>query len=178
MHHCCLDSQRPDSSLRLAARVREAGASIAEIVVATALVLTVAVGITQMLLVSTRVAAANRVLTAARAIVQRNLDNAMAVRWDSANEPSILAVTTVTGAVFDDDGSNVNGEGTNKVALLIEKKTDGSVYTVIPATLTRTVTSVPNTQGANIRQIKFRLTYTFQNRNMVVEMSAMRSIDD
>ncbi|MEQ1858616.1 MAG: hypothetical protein ABMA13_01625 [Chthoniobacteraceae bacterium] len=137
-----------------------------------------AVSVTHLFITSNRLASANRVLTAARAVVQRNLDSALAVRWETTVTPSILAITSAGGSVFDDDGANLNGEGTNKVALLIEKKTDGTTYTVIPATLNRIVTPVANAQGADIRRVRFRLTYTFQNRNQVVEMSTMRAIDD
>ena len=154
-----------------------AAIALVEVVVATGLVLTIAVLVTHLLMVSTRVASANRVLTAARAIVQRNIDNALAVRWTStAAVPAVLATTS--GSVYDDDGANLNGEGTNKIALVIERKADGTPYTVIPATLDRIVTDISPSAGATIRQVKFRLTYTFQNRSQTVEMSTMRAIDD
>lgn len=159
-------------------RSSRAGIAMMEAVMATAMVMTIAVGVTQMFLVSTRMAASNRVLTAARIVIQRNLDNALTLRWDSTVTPSVLAITAATGVVYDDDGNNLNGEGTNKVALLISKDASDTAYTVIPASMTRTVTAVTNTQGADIRLIKFSLTYTFQNRTQVVQMSTMRAIDD
>lgn len=172
----------PDGGFRLHSRRSKLGIALVEVMVASALMIAVAVAVTHMLMVSTKIAASNRVLTAARAIVQRNLDNALAVRWDSTTTPSILAITSAAGSVYDDDGNGTgngaNGEGNNKVALLIEKKTDNSTYTVIPATLNRIVTAVVNTQNAPIRLVEFRLTYDFQGRTQTVRMSSMRAIDD
>jgi len=168
----------PAGSFRLRAGRSLAGIALIEVVVASALMLMVAVSVTHVLMTSTRIASANRVLTAARTVVQRNLDNAMAVRWDSTYTPPILAITSAAGSVYDDDG-NANGEGANKIALLVEKKdTGGSTYTVIEGTLNRIVTSVTNTQGADIRSVRFRLTYRFHKRDMTVEMGSMRAIDD
>lgn len=168
----------PGGDFRLHLRRSVAGVALIEVVVASALMLMVAVGVTHVLMTSTRIASANRVLTAARTVVQRNLDNAMAVRWDTTYTPPILAITSAAGSVYDDDG-NLNGEGTNKVALLVEKKdTGGTTYTVIEGTLNRIVQTVMNTQGADIRSVRFRLSYRFHKRDMVVEMGSMRAIDD
>jgi hypothetical protein len=150
--------------------------ALIEVVIASSLVLMVSIAITQLLAVTTRMAAANRVLTAARVVVQRNLDKALTIRWDSSTSPSVFAITPAAGIVYDDDDST-NGEGANKIALLVEKQGD-TPYTLIPATMTRTVTAVTNTQGADIRRIKFSLVYTFQNRPQLVEMTTLRSIDD
>lgn len=157
---------------------RRAGVAMMEVVMAMALILVVAVSVTQLFMVATKMAASNRVLTAARIVVQRNLDNALSVRWDADTTPAILVTTTATGAVYDDDGDNLNGEGTNKIALLISKTPSNTSYAMIPATMIRTVTTVANAQSATILKIKFTLTYTYQNRTQVIEMSTMRAIDD
>lgn len=173
--------KRRRPALSGARHLRESGIALIEVVVASALTIMVAVAITHLFLTSTKIASSNRVLTAARAIVQRNLDNAMALRWDSSTVPSILAITS--GAiVYDDDGVTKDADGnvlTNKVSLVAQTNSDGTqTFTVIPGTLTRQVVAVSNTLGANIRRITFRLTYTFQGRNQTVEMSAIRAIDD
>lgn len=168
----------PAKGFRLRPRRSRAGIALIEVVVASALMLMVAVSVTHLLITSTRIASSNRVLTAARAVVQRNLDNALAVRWDSTYTPTILGLTT--GQVYDDDG-NLNGEAPDKVALLVEKKDNGTTYTIIEGSLLRIVTSeptVPSIPGTEIRRITFRLTYTFQNRQQKVEMSSLRAIDD
>lgn len=156
----------------------DAGVAMMEVVMAMALILVVAVSVTQLFMVATKMAASNRVLTAARIVVQRNLDNALSVRWDENTTPTILQTTLDTGAVYDDDGDNLNGEGTNKIALLISKTASNTSYAMIPATMIRTVQTVTNTQGATILRIKFTLTYTYQKRTQVVEMTTMRAIDD
>ena len=175
-------SQRAVSFLReLRAAHSESGVALIEVVVAAALTLVIAVSSTHMFLTSTRIAASNRVLTAARAIAQRNLDNATALRWTSTVQPSVLAITAGAGVVFDDDGTTRDAAGnvlTNKVALVSDTKSDGTTYAVISGTLTRVVTAVANDPGADIRRITFRLTYTYQGRNQIVEMSALRTIDD
>jgi hypothetical protein len=143
-----------------------------EAVVAMALVLVTAISATHSFLVSNRIAASNRVLTSARAIMQRNLDNALSLRWDSTYTPPVLAITSAGGSVFDDDGG-----GDNTVALLVQTN-NGISTTLLQGTLNRIVTAVSNPQGADIRRVTFRITYTFQKRNYSVEMSTMRAIDD
>ena len=65
-----------------------------------------------------------------------------------------------------------------RLLLLIEKKAGGVQNVLLKGTLTRTVAAEGNTQGADIRRITFKLTYTFQRRNFTVEMTGLRSIDD
>lgn len=140
---------------------------------AMGLIMLVALSTTQTFLVSNRHAATNRVLTAARTIVQRNLDTAMALRFDADNVPAVLAITGGTGAVTDDDGG-----GDGLVNILVQKTTTTST-TLVKGTMTRIVTAEPNPpQNADIRRVTFRLNYQFQRRNFVVEMTALRAIDD
>lgn len=137
------------------------------------LIMLIALSTTQTFLVSNRVAATNRVLTAARTIIQRNLDTAMALRFDAANTPSVLAFTGTGGSITDDDGG-----GDNQVNILIQK-TATTQNTLVKGTLTRIVVPEPNPpQNADIRRVTFRLTYLFQRRNFSVEMTALRAIDD
>lgn len=155
------------------------GFSVAELVVATALITLIAVGAMHSFLVSNRIAAANRVMTAARTIVQRNLDNALSLRWDTSENPDgtpagipdVLTITPAQGTIYDDDGV-----ADSKVAILVEN--NGSPVILLYGTLKRIVTKVDNPQNADIRRITFQLSYRFQNRDMVVQMSTMRAIDD
>ncbi len=54
---------------------------------------------------------------------------------------------------------------------------DGTTTTV-PGTLWRIVTAVPNVDGAQIRNITFRLDYTYLSRPYSVQMVTERAIDD
>jgi hypothetical protein len=136
------------------------------------LIMLIAMSVTQTFLVSNRNAATNRVLTAARTIVQRNLDTALSLRFDSTTTPAVLAITTAAGQTYDDDGG-----ADNQVNILIQKV--GTTQTVlVKGTLLRIVVAEPNPQNADIRRITFRLTYAFQRRNFIVDMTALRAIDD
>lgn len=137
------------------------------------LIMLIALSTTQAFLASNRIAATNRVLTAARTIVQRNLDTAMSLRFDSTNQPAVLAITASTGQTYDDDGS-----GDNQVNILVEKASSGTQTVLVKGTLTRIVVAEPNPLNADIRRITFRLAYTFQRRNFTVDMTALRAIDD
>lgn len=147
-----------------------------EVVVAASLIVLVAVATTQAILVSNRYAAVNRILTAARTIVQRNLDNALTFRWDTtAGEPPILALTSSSGSPYDE----TNPTGTSgAVNILIEKANDGTTFGAVPGTLTRTVTAVTNPQNADIRTVTFTLTFVYRNRNYNVSMTTIRTRDD
>lgn len=170
------DGARPFTPLKRSSLRRTAIAYV-EAVIAFGLVMMTAVVSTQALLTANRLAAANRVMTAARAVVQRNIDSAMSVRFDSTVVPPMLGITSASGVTYEDD--NINGASTDaQVDLLTEKDDYGGTQILVKGTLKRIVTAVSNTQGADIRQVTFQLNYVFQNRNYVVEMTTLRTIDD
>lgn len=154
-------------------RFATAGVSLVEVMVALGLLAMTIVASTQALLVSNRLAASNRLSTAARAIVQRNIDMALSVRFDSYTTPSILGITPESGVTYDDEQ-----DGDGSVTILTQKNASGNLVPLVKGTLHRKVTAISNTQGADIRRVEFRLTYAFQNRNYAVEMATVRSIDD
>lgn len=156
-----------------AAHRSEAGTTVLEIAISLGLLALTGLASTQSLLTANRMAAASRVMTAARAIVQRNIDAAISVRFDSASTPSILQTTGDAGVTFEDDGN-----GDSLVDILTQKNETGSMQTLVRGTLKRTVTAVSNDQSADIRKVVFQLNYTFQGRPYAVEMSTQRSIDD
>ena len=139
--------------------------------IAMGLIVTTIVGATHAMLVSNRLASSNRIMTAARAIVQRNIDTALTLRFDSTTLPSLLAFTA--GANHDDDGG-----GDGSVTILTQKDASGNLVPLIKGTLRRKVTAVANPQSADVRKVEFRLTYTFLKRDYAVEMSTLRTIDD
>jgi len=123
------------------------------------------------LLSANRQAAAYRALTAARVVVERNIENTLAVSFDSVNTPAILQLTSASGVVYDDDGG-----GDNKVNLLVQS-VDGT-NVVLKGTLTRTVVAEPNPQNATIRRITFRVDFTFRGRDYSTSMTTLRAVDD
>lgn len=149
----------------------EAGSTLIELLVASALIVLSIITSTSGLLSANRHASATRVFTAARAIVQRNIDTALSLTFDAAITPAILATTPTSGQVYDDDGG-----GDNKVQIVVQQ--DGGAVTMVTGTLTRTVTAQANPQGADIRRINFRIAYAFRGKNYSYEMSTVRAIDD
>jgi len=141
-----------------------------EVMVAAALLILTIVGATNAMVTANRFAATARVLTEARAIVQRNIDTALTVAFTQATTPAILATTPASGQVWTDDG------GYNPAIQI--SVTDVGGIVVALGTLTRTVTTVSNSDGAVILQVTFTLNYTYANRSQTVSMTTMRSRDD
>ncbi len=137
---------------------------------AAAVLALVAVGASHALLTANRLAAASRVLTGARAVLQRNIDNALSVTFSQASTPAILAITPATGQTYDDDGGF-----DNTIQIAVQ---DNGTAVVASGVLTRIVTAVANADNADIRQITFRITYTYMGRTQTLSMTTMRSIDD
>ena len=147
-----------------------AGVLLAEAMVAAGVLALVIVGGGQALLTANRLAAASRVLTGARAVIQRNIDTALTATFTQATVPAILAITPAAGQVWDDDGGF-----DNTIQIAVQ---DNGTLIVATGVLTRTVTAVANTDNADIRLVTFNLTYTYKGRTDTVFMSTMRSIDD
>lgn len=148
----------------------QAGVTVLEVAVAMAFLATIIVGSTHALLFSNRQAATARLATAARAIVQRNIDNALDVSFRTTAVPPVLVTTSTGGATYDDDGG---GDNVVKIAM---QENQTTVHTT--GTLTRIVTAMANTDGADIRNVTFRLAYQFRGRNYTTEMTTQRSLDD
>ncbi len=154
------------ASLRkLAPRLR--AFTIIEAVVAMGIV-AIAYGMTtQGLLFMNRAAAFSRLRTSARIIVERNILTALSIPYSGAIAPAILALTSASGTVYDDDGG-----GDNLVDLMVQD-TGGPV--LVWGTLTRIVTAITNTADADIRRVTFRLDYTYARRNFSYEITTIRS---
>ena len=144
---------------------------LVEILVAAGILSTVLLGSITGLLAANRQAAAYRALTAARVVVERNIEATLAASFDSVNVPAILQTTSPSGVVYDDDGG-----GDNLVSLLIQNS-DGT-NTMLKGTLTRFVAAETNPQNAPIRRITFRVDFTFRGRPYTYSMTTLRAIDD
>ena len=146
------------------------GVLLAEVLVAAGVLALVIVGGGQALLIANRIAAASRVLTGARAVIQRNIDEVLTSTFTQTTQPAILAITPATGQVWDDDGGF-----DNTIQIAVQ---DNNSLVVAKGVLTRIVTAVANSDNADIRQVTFSLTYTYRGRTVTTSMSTMRSIDD
>lgn len=113
-------------------------------------------------------------MTAARAIVRRNVDTALAVAWNFSVEPPILSLTPVNGSPYDDDAAPAsNTDGVVQIAVM-----EDGLTTTVPGTLWRIVSAVAYPEGAQIRRVTFRLDYKYLSRPYSVEMATIRAIDD
>ncbi len=148
---------------------RPAGFTLVQVMVATAVIVIVGLASVQALVLMNRKAATMRTLNNARAVVQRNIDTAMGVPFSSALEPPILAITTASGSVYDDDGG---GDNLVNVALL---RAGTSAW--LKGTLTRTVIAEANAEGVDIRRVTFSLTYTYRGRPYSFAMTTLRTFD-
>lgn len=151
-----------------------AGAALVEVIVALGLLTLMVVSSTQALMQANRQSAIMRTITAARGIVQRNIDTALTVGWNFSTAPPILALTPAPGTPYDDDAPPASNTD-NVVQIAVME--DGTTTTV-PGTLWRIVTAVPNADGAQIRHITFRLDYTYLSRPYSIQMVTERAIDD
>ena len=148
--------------------------TLVEVIVALSLLTLVIVSSTQAFIQANRESAIMRLMTAARGIVQRNIDTALTVGWTSSIEPAILGLTPPTGALYDDDAPP---QSITDNVVQIAVMEDGTTASV-PGSLWRTVIEELNPEGAPIRKITFRLDYTYLSRPYSVQMVTDRAIDD
>ncbi len=149
---------------------RSSGFALVEVMIAAMLIGLVAVGSVQTLDRLNRNASSNRVITNARAVVQRNIDTALSVTCSKTSIPPILAITSAAGAVYDDDAGAAN-------VVTIAQQGSSSVE-LARGTLTRIVTAVSNGDSADIREITFRLDYNYRGRPYTYSLTSLRAIDD
>ncbi len=162
---------RTPSQFKKLSRLRKCkGVMLAESMVAAAVLAMVIVGTSHALLIANRLAAASRVLTGARAVLQRNIDTALASTFTQSTVPAILAITAANGAAYDDDGGF-----DNTVQISVQ---DNGTAVVASGTLNRTVEAVANADNADIRKVTFTVQYTYRGRPQSLSMSTIRSRDD
>ena len=112
---------------------------------------------------------AMRTLNNARAIVQRNIDLAMNVTFNSTTVPALLAVTTTAGQVVDDDGG-----GDGLVNIVMPKTAGGQT---LKGTLKRFVSTQANLDGVNIRRVTIQIDYKVRGRDYTYSMTTLRGTD-
>lgn len=152
--------------------------ALVELLVSLTLLALVATSSTLAFLHANRQAAVMRAMTAARGIVQRNIDTALTVGWTSTLEPAILTLTLPTGTLYDDDAPP---ESTADNLVQIAVMENGTTKS-IPGNLWRIVTDVTPSaippDDAQLRSVTFRLDYTYLSRPYSVQMDTERAIDD
>jgi len=150
---------------------RNGGFGLTEQVVAMGILAIVIAGAIAGLLQANRQATIYRAQTAARAVVERNIETALNVTYDSVTTPAILAITAATGSVYDDEG-----DGDNLVDIVVQDS--AGTNKMIKGTLTRIVLAEGNPQGAPIRRVTFSLTYALRGKSYTTSMTTLRAIDD
>ncbi len=155
---------------RAGARRRgQAGMTLIEVVIALGILGLSTVLVTQAMLMSNRQAATVRMMTIARATVQRNIDTALSISFKKAAAPEILQITAAGGVTYDE------GTGSNLIPLA---SPDSAAAALVAGTLKRTVLAVANPDNAEVRRITFALSYTYRGRTYVSSMSTVRAADD
>jgi hypothetical protein len=149
--------------------IRLGGFTMVQLLASLGVLLVGGISAVQALISMNHKAATYRILTNARAVVQRNIDTALAVPFSSGVQPAILAITPASGAIYDDDGN-----GDNLVNVAVQRS--GSTA-LVSGTLTRIVTAEPNPDGADVRRVTFRIDYNYRARPFRYEMTTLRSSD-
>jgi len=146
----------------------ESGMTIVEIAIGAALLALVASGAFASLIVLNRNAVRTRIMTNAKEIVQRNMESAVGLPFTSTNVPAILATTSASGAVWDDDGGGDNLE-------TIYTSRDGTQK--VTGTLLRIVQPEANAASADVRRVTFHLDYSMFDQPASYEMTTIRAAD-
>ncbi|MCX6966221.1 MAG: type II secretion system protein [Verrucomicrobia bacterium] len=126
---------------------------------------------------SQRFAARARLLTNARAIVQRNIDAASGVAFSASAPPPILAITASGGEICDDDG----GTGTPVENIQVLRS---GTNVLVSGTLRRIVTAEPvivtgTTSDASVvvRRVTFQIDYDYLSIHYTHSETTLRSSD-
>ncbi len=143
--------------------------ALVQALIATGIIIVGGLASVQALVLTNSKAASMRTLNNARSVVQRNIDTAMGVPFNTAAPQPILAFTSSSGAPYDETGGN------NSTVNIVTTR-DG-VGSVVSGTLTRTVIAEPNADGADIRRVTFRVDYTYRLRTYGLEMTSLRAPD-
>lgn len=166
MNHDPPSENRRCQEFAVLKRSAEEGITLVEVAIGAALIALIATAAIIALVLLNKNAVSTRIMTNAREIVQRNIEAAVGTPFTATNIPPILA--PATNAVWDDDGGGDNLE-------TIYTSRDGTAK--VTGTLLRTVAAEPNSVGADIRRVTFRLNYSLYGRPLSYEMTTIRAVD-
>lgn len=174
-HRRPIPADAPDGAA-IICRSRTSGVALVEAMVAVMLLTLTIIVSTQAMLQTNRQAAQMRTMAAARGIVQRNIDTALTVAWDSTVEPPILALTGGLPANYNDGSPDPAGSDNVQIATMQD---DAAATGPVTGTMTRTVTNVSTGNPvATLRRITIQLDYSYNSRPYSIQMTTERAIDD
>ena len=127
--------------------------------------------------INLRFASCARLMTNARAIVQRNIEAADGIAFSgTSSTPAILVPTVTAGVICDDDGGS--GAPVENIQVL-----SSGTNVLVTGTLTRIVTSEPviitGTADASVivRRVTFQVDYDYQTHHYTYSETTLRSAD-
>jgi hypothetical protein len=174
------------SSSQKPSRLRCAGLSILEMLVAGAVLTIFAVGANYSMLTFNRNATVTRNYAAAQAMVRDYTDQALAADYTSTATAPILTVTAA-GTDIDGDGE-ADGvlfdpadpvSGTNYTLPLVYKRDSAAAYvqqSVVTGQIYRRVRLVDAT--LKILEVNFLLKFTYRGKNYFTRMAALKAQDE
>ena len=142
--------------------------TIVEIAIGMAVLSLVAAGALASFITLNKNAVRTRIMTNAKEVVQRNIENAVGLPFTASNTPAILVTTATSGAVWDDEG-----DGDNLITIYTSR--DGTQK--VTGTLLRIVRPEPNSASADVRRVTFRLDYSIFGIPANYEMTTLRAPD-
>jgi type II secretory pathway pseudopilin PulG len=137
------------------------GFSLLEAIVAAAVIGIFSLGTIEVLLTMNRNAARIRVMNMAKAAVLEKVQDLQTAPWLPQDDPPVVPAHLLVGKHTEkiDIGDVSSGIGE------------------IPATLTTTVTEVPNEVNADIRRLEVVIDYTYLGRPQTYSVTTMRAPD-
>jgi hypothetical protein len=132
------------------------------------------------LLQSERYAASSRLLTNARVIIHRNINASTGIVFTgTSSTPDLLAVTSGSGVICDDDGS---GSVTSPLENIQVLRSGTNV--AVSGTLRRIVTAEPVIVSGTsadssvvVRRVTFQIDYDYRSHHYTYSESTLRSSD-
>lgn len=159
------------------------GFTVAEVVIAMGAAVLIGTGVIFGLEMCERFAADARLLTNARSIVERNIDQALKVSFTSANTPALLATTGTAGVLYNDGYPSATPYPSPYTNLPLEPiafaRSNNNSVTMVSGSLTRMVVPYPNPSGPNnVLQVSFRVDYVYRSRPYSFSLVTLRARDD
>ncbi len=149
----------------------ERGITLLEVLIGMAIISLYATAAMPALLTMNHIAAAARIMTTAKEVVDRNVEAANAAPFTASSVPAILTVTGSSVQCIDYPSG-----ASNPINLLPD--TTGAA--VVTGTLTKSVTlwsTADATDNANTRIVTFTMSYSLFRRQMTYQATTLRAPD-
>jgi len=153
------------------------GFTLLEVIFAMAFSIILGAAVITSLMTSQRFAARARLLTNARAIVQRNIDAAAGVAFSgTSSTPAILATTASSGTVCDDDGGSATIENIQTLSTANDVLISGTLLRIVTAEPV-IVTGTTADASTVVRRITFQIDYDYLWHHYTYSETILRSSD-